>query len=141
MLHDSSWEFIHLDIFFGFWPSCQLGKNEDRTAITHGHTCLFDSSTKPTVFPGSNNSTCFATGSPMFNIARKFASGKQGPPQRTIGVHSTHLLIRSCASSTWPACPRSSTMLYFSRNTKKLNSWIQRNCRLSSGYKACMATS
>lgn len=41
-------------------------------------------------------------------------------------VHSTHPLIRSCASSTWPACPRRSTMLHFSRNTTKLTSWIQK---------------
>jgi hypothetical protein len=125
MLYDSSWGFVHLDIPSGFWPICHPGKTEDSSANTYGHTCLCDSSTKPTVSPGSN-STWFATVSPMSNIERKSASGKQGPPQSSIGVHSTHPLIRSCASSTWPACPRRSTMLHFSRNTTKLTSWIQK---------------
>ncbi len=131
-----SLECFILDIPFGFWPSCHSGKTEDSSANTHGHTCLCDSSTKPTVSPGSN-STCFATFSPMSDIESNSASGKQGPPQSSIGVHST----RSCASSTTSACARRSTMLHFSRNTTKLTSWIQRNCRLSSGHQACMATS
>lgn len=90
MLYDSSLGFVHLDIPSGFWPSCHPGKTEDSSANTYGHTCLCDSSTKPTVSPGSN-STCFATVSPMSNIERKSASGKQGPPQSSIGSQHTSL--------------------------------------------------
>ncbi len=87
-----SLESFILDIPFGFWPSCHSGKTEDSSGNTHGHTCLCDSSTKPTVSPGSN-STRLAKNSPMSNIERDSASGEQGPPQRSIGVHSTHPVL------------------------------------------------